>query len=500
MNSQSETFGEYTGFVIDNMRSNIIKYKTGEYNDKKILELLNNENYDFRSFGEGLMDLIKQKNPEVNDDEVLKYIKQSCKKNGVDINEIGSDNTLRNWLYKGMRAEKKQDTRRSLFALAFALNLTVEETVYLFEKVYLDRAFNYRNQNELICYYCLVNNKTWADVERIVDRVEALETNQDGHTIATNQLEKGFESIVTEEQLIQFIQNNRYNIFKYDNKNTNKSKTNRTAKKTLAEWIEIAKKEVVKEEIEQDQYGTADEFAGLHRNVDLLLFEKVLKDCQEHYGRDGRVLADDYSFKSEEEFERIKEEAVKEGKLKGFDIEKLRKGKRLEYRKLLRASDSERKIEIIREIFDKGIAPGTTNTSISYMYYTIIRQPLSKEDKKSVFSGARLCKEIKNRFPDLDTFTKDVGYEGLRKGIILLFSYVYWRELETQRIKDPAATKQYYVEMNEILNGCGFPILYCGNPYDWLFIYCTTMERPLITFRSILAESLGDEDEADDEE
>ena len=74
----------------------------------------------------------------MKDEEVLKIIKKYCKKNGIDINEIGSDNTLRNWLNKELRPERKQDTRRGLFAIAFALNLTIDEKVYLFEKVYLD--------------------------------------------------------------------------------------------------------------------------------------------------------------------------------------------------------------------------------------------------------------------------------------------------------------------------------------------------------------------------
>lgn len=61
-----------------------------------------------------------------------------------------------------------------MFALAFAINLSVDETKELFHKIYLDRAFNYRDVQEIIFYFCLKNNKTWADAKRLIAEIDSL--------------------------------------------------------------------------------------------------------------------------------------------------------------------------------------------------------------------------------------------------------------------------------------------------------------------------------------
>ena len=47
-------------------------------------------------------------------------------------------------------------------------------------------------------------------------------------------------------------------------------------------------------------------------------------------------------------------------------------------------------------------------------------------------------------------------------------------------------------ELNDVLFGCGFSPLYAGNPYDWLFLYCSACNTddytPLDRFRGVLAQ------------
>jgi hypothetical protein len=51
----------------------------------------------------------------------------------------------------------------------------------------------------------------------------------------------------------------------------------------------------------------------------------------------------------------------------------------------------------------------------------------------------------------------------------------------------------YTSELNTILTTCGFSPLYYGNPYDWLFLYCTISDMPLDAFREIVSEVLNEE-------
>ena len=105
----------------------------------------------------------------------------------------------------------------------------------------------------------------------------------------------------------------------------------------------------------------------------------------------------------------------------------------------------------------------------------------------TVFKNARLPKEIKNRFPEAGTFAKrEPTFEELRKMIVLLFSYYYWYQLQKEGLESDI--DNYVQELNVYLNNSGLPMLYYGNPFDWMFLYCNLAERPLDAFREILAE------------
>ena len=86
--------------------------------EKAIVALLNDESL-FRSFGEGLVYLIKKKESSVEETNILKYISDASTKRGVAEREIGSLNTLKSWFRNGPRPKKGEDARNSLFALAF---------------------------------------------------------------------------------------------------------------------------------------------------------------------------------------------------------------------------------------------------------------------------------------------------------------------------------------------------------------------------------------------
>ena len=85
---------------------------------------------------------------------------------------------------------------------------------------------------------------------------------------------------------------------------------------------------------------------------------------------------------------------------------------------------------------------------------------------------------------------KDGGssFEEIRKTIILLFSYQYW--CKAARQKDENIYDDYVDELNDALDEANLAPLYYGNPYDWLFLYCTASVNPLDVFHGILAEAL----------
>ena len=133
---------------------------------------------------------------------------------------------------------------------------------------------------------------------------------------------------------------------------------------------------------------------------------------------------------------------------------------------------------------------GSDRNSSSFLYEVITGQSVSGEKgTKTLFKNSRLPKEIKNRFPEAGTFSKkEPTYEELRKLIILLFSYSYWYKVQyDSEYAEDNDIEDYISEIDSYLEDSGFSTMYYGNPYDWMFMYCSVSERPLDVFRGLLA-------------
>ncbi len=135
-------------------------------------------------------------------------------------------------------------------------------------------------------------------------------------------------------------------------------------------------------------------------------------------------------------------------------------------------------------------------SSISAMVDIILDVDLVKERAErddSIFKNSNLPSEIRQCFPDKHTFSsKEPTFEEIRKMIILLFSYKFWfyKDYNYQE----ADLDDYIMQLDGLLQEANQPQLYYGNPYDWLFMYCTICENSLDMFRGIMAEVLIGED------
>ena len=349
------------------------------------LEFLNADN-GFRSFGDGLVSLMQKKEPSMNIDKAIVYINECCKKNDIELSEIGSTNTLKSWFKGGPRPKKGEDSRDAMFALSFALEFTPDETAELFHKVYLDRAFNFRNEKELVYYFCLANGKTWADAKRIILSIEHSTDDYDA-TLHTEAIKNDVNKFSNEAELLSYINTHRHNM----------QLNNVTAKNYLNSLIEQAKMFAMKE-----------------------------AELPEH---DGEY---DGAWKNEK------------------------------------------------------------TVSVNFMYALITdTNPSTKKGTTTIFKNARLPKEIKNRFPEAGSFSeKEPTYESIRKMIIMLFSYAFWYHVQWERKNFDI--DDYTEQLNSLLNECGFSQLYYGNPYDWMYLYCTLADAPLDVFRGMIAEVLNE--------
>jgi len=138
--------------------------------------------------------------------------------------------------------------------------------------------------------------------------------------------------------------------------------------------------------------------------------------------------------------------------------------------------------------------------STNFMYSVIIEQPVTtKTGTRTVFRNEDLfsddhCpvpKEIRQSFPEAVTFSKkNPSYDELRKMLILFFLYHFWYKIQYDpRTKDltPSPYDDYVEELDNVLYEAGLPLLYPGNPFDWMFCFCTLQEYPLDVFRGMLS-------------
>ena len=350
----------------------------------KVIEFLNSKE-GFQPFGKRLAVFIAKKLDLDSTDRktLVQALNEACGKTGVDLSEIASDGTLRNWFDKDMRPKKGDDSRLSMFALAFALRLSVDDTKKLFHKIYLDRAFNYRNEKEVIYYFCLKNNKTWADAKRMIAEVENMTIDTSDHTQFTNVIVQNVDVMSDEKMLLAYIRENGHNF----------EKNNVNAKKVFKRFFTLVK-------------SIVDE---------------------------------------EEKFEKQKHGEKRKNKTKT----------NLEDKKL--------------------------NNKI-YNHITGLN-PSGEKGTITFFKNTNLPKEIRNRFPEAVTFSKDnMTSEELRKVIILLFSFDFWYKIQSR--KEDYEFDYYIDDLNNILSDCNYPKLYFGNPFDWLFMYCTytSVQEDLITY------------------
>ena len=181
----------------------------------KVIDFLNSEE-GFQPFGKRLAAFIaKTLHLNATDFKTIKdALEKQCETTGVDISEIASYGTLRNWFDKGTSRKKGDDTRQHMFALAFVLRLSVDDTKKLFHKIFLDRAFNYRNEKEVIYYFCLKNNKSWADAKRMIAEVENMAIETSNHTQLTNVIAINVDTMSDEKVLLEYIRENGHNFEK----------------------------------------------------------------------------------------------------------------------------------------------------------------------------------------------------------------------------------------------------------------------------------------------
>lgn len=141
-------------------------------------------------------------------------------------------------------------------------------------------------------------------------------------------------------------------------------------------------------------------------------------------------------------------------------------------------------------------------SSIDFLIYIIHdfrSEKISKSNSSSIVSDdGNFQKIILKNYPTKITFSnifnnKHITFDMLRKSLVLLNFYTFWANIAINDNNSPDNSIVFLDETNDMLIEAGMNRLYPGNPFDWLFLYCSNTSRPLDTFRGIIAEILDDD-------
>ena len=126
----------------------------------------------FRSFGQGLTELLQKKNAPVDfsdNAEMADYLFSKLK----DIGSTISRATVMSWFTGNHRPKVEAGSRPKIYELCFAMQLTYEETVWFFQHVYYDRAFNCHNIREAVYYYSFLHQLSYQKAQEIIQKIDA---------------------------------------------------------------------------------------------------------------------------------------------------------------------------------------------------------------------------------------------------------------------------------------------------------------------------------------
>ena len=217
-----------------------------EVDYRKLTEFLNSE---FRTFGKALSALISGIIPPDSDRSPLDYLKACYKERGIPAPSRG---TLNNWFSGGLRPKKSEASRKMMFEMAFALNLDASQTTTLFQKAYLDRAFNPRDYRELIYYYCLQRDLPYDHACGLIQAVCADAPGADA-TIFTSNIRELVSSTASDTELIAYINTHQHNF----------SISNRNAMRILEHYLQKARGYAASEESIGADADTATSYKGM---------------------------------------------------------------------------------------------------------------------------------------------------------------------------------------------------------------------------------------------
>ena len=391
------------------------------FEEEDYMEELKKMSVNFRTFDKALDTFIVERGYAGDIENVADKIKYITGK--LKAAEVPIPANIRKW-YLGHKRIK----RVTAFPLCFAFGLQVEEVDDFLRRICLERGFDYHLAEEVVYFFAFKNGLSYVQAQDIKSKLQIAKPGKvpKEDIIYTDLIFDEIDNISTEEELINFINNNA-EMFEYNSA-------------TAYETIRILWNDISGED-------------GIALREKKQLYRAFDKDVEEE---------NDYENECEDEEAEIATE------------EKVRKTRK-------RIDDS------IWEIYLQilGLAGSYANAFYS-----------ERSIKKILKDNEMLHPLAEDSFPDRNGLNRvlngeHLSYERVRKLLILLVFYKFWanKAISTNSYEAGYDDDRRCISyINNNLMDAGYPLLYPGNPYDFIIFASVHSDMPLITFREYMRE------------
>ncbi len=352
------------------------------------------------------------------------YLQQKLAAIHVKITEI----TVRDWFSGKRRPSLDSRSRKLVYEICFALGASFELVQEFFRQVYFSRSFNCHTIKEAVYYYCLHQNHSYDHALELYETIKAMPETakfEASDPVYTDQIRNALDNCRSDEEFLAYFSRNK-SIFE---------RWNQRALFYIEEFIRQIR-------------GTKEDIGRI-----------------EAFGKVGTIPD---------------AKTLAAPSASGLTIQKFFMHAR---------HDSDYPWQY----------SGRNVTSIDFMLEFIITFTTG------VTKDATLPDIVKLNFPSKKTFSKilnrsqsemSTSYDSIRKCLILLKFYHFWVTLELMMDSGNAAENpqsdyadyfdDFCEEMAQLLEECGYEELYERNPYDWIFLWASTTEQPLESFRGVM--------------
>lgn len=383
----------------------------------------------FVSFHTGLTTLMQRCGYTGSSEDVEEktaYLQQKLAAIHVKITEI----TVRDWFSGKHRPSLDSRSRKLVYEICFALGASFELVQEFFRQVYFSRSFNCHTIKEAVYYYCLHQNHSYNHALELYETIKTMPETakfEASAPVYTDQIRNALDNCRSDEEFLAYFSRNK-SIF---------DRWNQRALFYIEEFVRQIR-------------GTKEDIGRI-----------------EAFGKVGTIPD---------------AKTLATPPASGLTIQEFFMHAR---------HDSDYPWQY----------SGRNVTSIDFILEFITTFTIG------VTKDATLPDIVKLNFPSKKTFSKilnrsqsetSTSYDSIRKCLILLKFYHFWVTLELMvdsgnAAEDPQSDYADYFddfceEMAQLLEECGYEELYERNPYDWIFLWASTTEQPLESFRGVIQE------------